>query len=342
MSDPNIRSAIIGLGPSGEGRGGAHSISYCHGWAHTATPGVELVGGCSRQQKNVDDFTAEFPGCAGYRDYRKMLEELRPDLVVICAFATTREEMVMAALENDAKAIWIEKPLALDLPTAKRIMKAADEKGVRLFVSHQRRYGLPFEWFRDAASKIGAVQGVDIVQPMPNFLDFGPHLVDAALFALGESCSLRSVFGAVDWSETGEWHGIRHEKQLLGTAHFDDGSRITVEVGQDSPGRSPILRLQGSDGFAELHLSPPLGAASVFRVSYAGQQAVHSPATDEHFHHSEDGALYMKRAVADVLDALHNERNTRIDVAEAFRGMEIIHGIYQSAEQGRALNAEEL
>ena len=66
---------------------------------------------------------------------------------------------------------------------------------------------------------------VDIVQPMPNFMDFGPHLVDAALFAFGESRSLRSVLGAVDWSETGEWHGIRHEKQLLGTAHFLDDQR---------------------------------------------------------------------------------------------------------------------
>ncbi|MBC2602702.1 Gfo/Idh/MocA family protein [Puniceicoccus vermicola] len=342
MSDTDIRSAIIGLGSSEEGRGGVHSISYCHGWAHTATSGIELVGGCSRQQKNVDDFLAEFPGCEGDRNYRNMLEELKPDLVVICAFATTREEMVMAALENEAKAIWIEKPLALDLPTAKRIMKAAAEKGVRLFVSHQRRYGLPFEWFRDASSKVGIVQGGDIVQPMPNFLDFGPHLVDAALFALGESCSLRSVFGAVDWSETGEWHGIPHEKQLLGTAHFLDDFRITVEVGSDTPGKSPILRIHGSEGFAELHLSPPPGAASVFRASYAGEEAIRCPSTEENFHHGEDEALYMKRAVVDVVKALRSGGSTRIDVGEAYRGMEIIHGIYQSAKEGRALKADEL
>ncbi len=271
-----------------------------------------------------------------------MLEELQPDLVVICAFATSREAMLMAALDNCAKAVWIEKPLALDLSTAKRMMDVAKAKKVRLFVSHQRRYGLPFEWFRDAGAKVGQVLGVDIVQPMPNLLDFGPHLVDAALYALGREVQLRSVFGAVDWSDVGEWHGVRTERQLLGTAHMTDGSRICIEAGGDHPSRFPILRLNGSLGFAELHLSPAEDASSVFRARLSGESSIRSPETSEHFHHSEDGALYMKRAAADVYRAMTEGMATRIDVGEAYRGLQIIAGVYESAQCGRRLQVEEL
>ena len=63
-----IRAAIIGLGNSSKGKGGAHSISYCHGWAYKADSRVDLVAACSRGEKNVADFIQEFPGFLPTRD----------------------------------------------------------------------------------------------------------------------------------------------------------------------------------------------------------------------------------------------------------------------------------
>ena len=289
-----LKAAVIGLGPNTAGKGGAHSFSYCHGWAYTATPGFELVAGCSRNEQNVADYCAEFPGCRGYRDYREMLAAEKPDIVSVLAYVGDREEMTMAALAAGARAVWIEKPFALTLRAARRMMAAAERSGARLFVNHQRRYGKPFEWFREAAGKIGEVLSVDIVQPGPNLMDFGPHLIDAALFALGPERKLKSMFAAIDWSGPENlWHQVRFENQYLGSAHFEDGTRITIEAGRDIPGKLPILRLNGTLGFAELHLSPQADAQSVFRARLAGAAGVSSGATTEHYHHSEDPALYM-------------------------------------------------
>lgn len=332
-----IRSAIIGIGKSTPGKGGGHSFSYCHGWAYAATPGFELVAACSRSEQNVADFVKEFPACKGFQDYRKMLAEAKPELVNVCAFAPDREEMVMAAIGNGAKAVWIEKPFALTLAAAKRMMEAADKSGVRLFVNHQRRYGKPFEWFRDATGKIGEVQGVDITQPFSNVLNFGSHLVDTALFALGPKRKAVMVFGTVDWSNKKNWQGLEHESQLMGAVHFDDGTRLTIEAGNHVCKKLPVLRLNGSLGFAELHLSPASDAKSIFRAKFANESGISSPATDEHFHHSADLALYMKRAAADVRDAINNGSPTLIDAAEAYRGLEIMLGIFESAKQGRIL-----
>ncbi len=336
-----LKAAIIGLGPNTAGKGGGHSFSYCHGWAYSATPGFQLAAACSRNPKNVADFVAEFPGCKGFQDYRAMLAEVRPDIVSVVAFVGDREEMVMAALENGARAVWIEKPFALSFKAARRMMAAAEKCGARLFVNHQRRYGRPFEWFKEAAGKIGDILSVDIVQPCPNLMDFGPHLIDAALYALGTDRKMRSIFAALDWSgkETNNWHNVRYENQLLSVVHFEDGTRITIEAGRDLPGKLPVLRLNGTLGFAELHLSPAGDAKSVFRARLANEAGVATEATNEHFHHSEDGALYMKRAAADIHKAITSGSKTRIEPEEAMRGLEILLGTYESARIGQLLKA---
>jgi predicted dehydrogenase len=204
-------------------------------------------------------------------------------------------------------------------------------------VNHQRRYGKPFEAFLDASKNIGELLSVDITQPMANVLDFGPHLVDAALYVMGKERQAVSVFAAVDQSDPGQWQGISTESQLLGTAHFNDGSRILMEAGKDHCGKLPILRVNGSLGFAELHLEPAPDVTNVFRACLAGSSEITSLETSEHFHHSEDPALYMKRAVKDIRDALNTGIETRIDASEACRGIEILLGFFESAKSGKLL-----
>ncbi len=333
----SIRTAIIGLGPNTPGKGGAHSISYLHAAAYRATPGFELVGACSRTRKNVDDFIAEFPGCRGYQDYRRMLSELRPEMVSVCAFAPDREEMTVAAVDSGAKGVLIEKPFALGLEPAQRMMEKAKACGARLFVNHQRRYGKPFEAFRDAAANVGELIGVDAVQPFGNILDFGSHVIDIALFALGTERRLCSLFAAVDWNNAREWQGARVETRSLASVYFDDGVRLTFEAGSNPRVKHPLLRLNGSQGFAELHMEPACDASNVFRAKLAGGAGIVSLDSSEHIHHSEDPTLYMRRAVADIGKAMREGKGTRIDAAEAYRGMQIMMGIYQSARQHATL-----
>jgi predicted dehydrogenase len=333
-----IRCAIIGLGPNTPGKGGAHSISYLHAAAYKATPGFELAGACSRTRKNVDDFVAEFPGCRGYQDYGRMLAELRPDIVSVCAFAPDREAMVAAALEHGAKGVLIEKPFALSLDAAERMMAQAGACGARLFVNHQRRYGKPFEVFRDAAGRIGELASVDAVQPFGNILDFGSHVIDIALFALGRERRAVRLFAAVDWHDAREWQGARVESRSLASVLFDDGVRLTFEAGNNPGVKTPLLRLNGSLGFAELHMEPASDVPNVFRARLAGQTDIISLDSTEHIHHSEDPALYMKRAVADIHKAMTEGAATRIDAAEAYRGLKIMLGIYRSAEQHRVID----
>lgn len=334
-----LRCAIIGCGSSAAGRGGLHSIAYAHAWAMQRIPDISLTAAASRNPQNVADFAEAFPGVKGYRDYREMLKESQPDLVSVCAFPPDREAMVAEAIRHGARAVWIEKPFALGLGPAKRMMAAAAATGCRLFVNHQRRYGRPFEWWRDAiaSQKIGALEGIDVAQPGDNIMNFGSHLVDAALFGLGPGRNATAVIAAVDLTEAGEFQGATTEAQLAGSVHFDDGVRLSVEAGRKTCPAVPILRANGTQGFAELRLAAQPGEASVFRGLYAGSAMISSPATDEHFHHGDDETLYHHRALLDIVQALRTGSPTRIDVGEAYRGLELIMGLYESARLRRML-----
>jgi predicted dehydrogenase len=335
-----LQMAIIGCGASTPGKGGEHSIGYAHAWACNACKATKLVAVADIVKKNADDFITEFPGTKEFTDYNIMLKEVCPDIVSICALPQDHEAMVIAALEAGVKGVWIEKPFALSLGAAKRMMAAAEIHKARLFVNHQRRYGKPFEWLSRAAQdgSIGDVISFDIVQPFGCFISFGSHLVDAALFCLGNRRA-KYVLAAVDMSKPGEYMGIKTETQLIATIHFADGVRLTIEIGEKACSKLPVLRLNGTQGFAELHLSPASNDKSIFHARFVGQPNMTNPETDEHFHHSsDDPVLYMKRAMEDIAAALTRGTATRIDADEAYRNTEIIMAIYESARLNQIIS----
>lgn len=336
-----IRAAIIGCGPGTPGKGGAHSIAYAHAHAYGDCEGVELVAAATRTPANMTDFQAEFPGTAGYGDYAEMLETERPDLVSVCAYPPTRREMVMKALACGARGVWIEKPMATTLEDARALLEEAERRGARLFVNHQRRYGLPFEWFRDAVreKKIGALLGIDIVFSGTCLLNMGTHFMDAALYCMGER-KPTGVLAAVDETETGEFQGTPVETAVLAAVRFDDGSRVTLEFGAPARQDSPAMRAHGTDGFAEIFLDESPDRKSVFRLSTPETQGVENPATSEHFHHSEDPYLYLRRACEDIVRALTDGTPTRIDGEEGYRSLALLLAIYESKRLGRIVPVE--
>ena len=340
-----MKAAIIGCGPAGPRRGGAHSISYLHARAmlHAGTERIRLEAAASRNEANVRDFAAEFPGIRGYRDYREMLEVERPEFVSVCAFPPDREEMVLAALEVGARAVLVEKPFALSIGAAKRMLQAAKSCEARLFVNFQRRFGKPFEWVRKAVGegRIGRLTGVQVSQPGNKLIDFGPHLIDTALDVVmsvsAEDRPIR-VLGAVEWGG-GEYQGVPVEAQMAGTVHFASGVRLVIEAGLRQPERLPILRFDGEHGFAELRLTPLTGESGIARGRFRGEGEISICGEDENFHHGPvDSNLYANRAFKEMLHALQMGAPSRLDAAAVLPGLEILLALFESAKQGRMVS----
>jgi predicted dehydrogenase len=221
------------------------------------------------------------------------------------------------------------------------MLRAAETHGARLFVNFQRRYGRPFEWVKEAVSqgKIGRLIGVQISQPGNEIINFGPHLIDAALNILDVpfACQPTHVLGAVEWSGR-SYQGVPTESQIVGTIHFTDGVRMIVEAGERQPSRAPAIRFDGEDGFAELRLSALPGEPGIARGRFLGDSAVTVLESNENFHHGEtDTNLYVDYALNDILRSVKASLPCRLDAATVLPGLEILLGLFASANSGKTM-----
>ena len=340
MSTP-LRAVIIGCGPGGAGRAGCHSIGYAHALSMRRSGGrVVLAAAANRTPLNSQNFVAEFPGTTMYADYRQMLAKESPDLVSVCAFPSDREEMVMAALDAGAKIIWAEKPFALSGASARRMIAAAESRGARIFVNYQRRYGAPFEAAYQAIQegRIGRLRSVHVVHPGTGFINFGPHLLDVVTGWLAPRTPAHA-FAAIQWSATEKYQGVPIEDQLLGTVHWSDGTRLTVESGAKVASRASILRADGDRGFLELVLSPETGEPGCLRGVSMDSGVISCPVTDENFHHGTvETNLYFDRLLIDVVRANETKSASRVDAGQALAGIDILEAFEVSARKGRVVS----
>ena len=335
MMNSKIRWAIIGIGKYSPRRGGANAIAYAHAEAlKRNSDRFELVAGASRTQQNLDDFKREYP-CNTYQDINELLQKEKPDGVTISTYAPSREEHVLAAIRAGVKYVFIEKPLALSYSAMQNMKSEAEIYGARLFVSFQRRYGQPFVWARETvmSGKIGRVFQVDLHQPFSNFLDFGPHFINSALYFLDNPEPL-SVTAIADEESSIPWHGMFVEKRMDATVYFKNDLRFNISASSENTMDVPLIRINGDKGFVELYMDKKEGMNSVFcRMSADGFE---NPVSNENFHHGDtDKYLYFERCYADIADAVEYGFAIRIDLVHGMLTQDILLAIYAAAQNGK-------
>jgi predicted dehydrogenase len=128
--------ATLGVGIIGAGR-----VSGSHIRATQATDGARLVAIADVAQERVDAVVGK-TGCAGYADYRKLLERDDIQIVMIGLPHWLHEEVALAAAAA-GKHIFLEKPMANTLDECDRIDAAVRRAGVQLMVGHNQHFMAP-------------------------------------------------------------------------------------------------------------------------------------------------------------------------------------------------------
>lgn len=141
----------VRLGLIGVGKGGRAVALSAKG-----LPEIELVALCSSCESTARAAAELYGVGTYYGDYRDMLEASAIDAVFIAAPNHLHCDMVLAAAEAN-KHVLCEKPMALTLGEADRMIEAAREHRVRLMVGFTERYLTPFAKAKDLieAGQIG-------------------------------------------------------------------------------------------------------------------------------------------------------------------------------------------
>jgi len=195
--------------------------------------GVEIAALCNRSRAKLEEKAAEFgvPDDRLYGTIDKMLQDADIDVVDIVTGPETHLEFVTKAAAA-GKHIMCQKPFAPSLEDAERMVAAANAAGVRLMVTENWRWLMPFQLIKRALDEgaIGKVKtaryvhtdyytprmapGVALPQPffreMPKllFYEMGVHWFDTWRFLFGTPKRLYAETTTVSPYIVGEDAGI--------------------------------------------------------------------------------------------------------------------------------------
>lgn len=123
-----IKAVIIGLGKMG----------ISHAAILGGLSNVELVAMCDTDSL-VQSAFKKLTKISCYTDYKKMIEEIKPDCVYVVTPTKLHYEMVMFALEHNCH-VFCEKPFALSVEQGEKMVALAKAKGLVNQVGYHNRY----------------------------------------------------------------------------------------------------------------------------------------------------------------------------------------------------------
>jgi predicted dehydrogenase len=136
-----IRFAIIGLGTMGR----------LYALLAEQNPKVTLVAICDRDAQSLEEAGEEHAGAAKYADYERMLKEVDLEAIGIMTPDFAHCAPAIAAAQAGCHLL-IEKPMAMDVGEAHRIVAAVRESRVRCQVAYTNRWTPPYVAARNLIS----------------------------------------------------------------------------------------------------------------------------------------------------------------------------------------------
>ena len=116
---------------------------------------LEIVAVCDIDSRMMEDKLIKFEllnSVRQYTDYKEMIKKEKPELVAIATESGKHAQIAIDCINAGCNVI-IEKPIALSIEDAKRIINAANEKGVKVCANHQNRFNKSIKKLRDAYNK---------------------------------------------------------------------------------------------------------------------------------------------------------------------------------------------
>ena len=119
-----------------------HPLPFSHIGCYMEAPEVQIVGMADPWAEQREAVERKWGLDAKYGDYKTMLCETEPDIVSVCTSTKPRAEVVVEIATGGygVKAIWAEKPIAISLEEADRMVAACREAGIVLAVNCGRRW----------------------------------------------------------------------------------------------------------------------------------------------------------------------------------------------------------
>lgn len=211
---------------------------------------VHLVGVAEPAEEMREKAIKRFHITA-YEQYQQMIEETKPDLVVVAVPTNLHFEVASFALGAGCHVL-VEKPIASTIEEAQTLIQLAQRNSVHLAVGHVERFNpavMALKRLLDTG-KVGTIFSLHArrLGPFPPrirdvgvTLDLATHDLDAMRYLTGEEV-------AHVYAETQQRIHERHEDLLLGVVRFMNGALGVLDVNWLTPSKVRELTVTGEQG----------------------------------------------------------------------------------------------
>jgi UDP-N-acetylglucosamine 3-dehydrogenase len=244
-----LRVAVIGVG----------SMGMNHARVFWDMSMVDLVAIADPNESQANLIARKFATRA-YPDYRQMLDEMRPDAVIIAVPTILHHRIALDVIERGISLL-IEKPISFTIEEGQNIINTARRAGVKLMIGHIERFNPAIIALKEriSANEIGHIFQMDAHRqgPFPTrvgdvgvAIDLAVHDLDVMLYV-----SQKDVIRL--YAETEKRIHSKYEDMLTCMLRMSDGSVGTLAINWLSPIKIREFFITGERG--------------LFRVDYLTQ-----------------------------------------------------------------------
>jgi UDP-N-acetyl-2-amino-2-deoxyglucuronate dehydrogenase len=335
-----IRFGIIGCG----------RIAPRHAQSFQQVAAAQLVAVADVKPSRAQNFAKEYD-VAAYTDYQTLLERRDVDAVSVCVPSGLHAQVAIDAMQA-GKHVLVEKPIAINLADADRMIEVSKSSGYTLGVVLQNRYNHPMQALRQAIDegKLGRLHlgnaCVRWYRPQSYYedewhgtwaMDGGAlmnqsiHHIDALQWLMGPVQSVNAYTATLA-------HKMEAEDVGVAVVRFANGALATIEGSTLTWPQN----LEGSVAVFGEHGSVKIGGTALNRIELwkvAGEleqeaelltsQRVDPPSVYGYSH---------REVVRDFVHALQTGGETGTPGAEARKSLALVLAIYESARSGREIS----
>lgn len=317
---------------------------------------LEIVALCDTLVTNMSDKRKKFElpvTVKMYTDYHEMLEKEKPQLVAIATESGKHAQIALNCMDYGCNLI-IEKPIALSLADADKIIEKANRLQLKVCACHQNRFNKSIQKIREAIEKnrFGKMfHGTAHIrwcrdheyydraswrgtweQDGGALMNQCIHNIDLLRWMMGDE--IESVVGMTD-----RLHHDYIEAEDLGIAliKFANGAYGIVEGTTNVYPKNleETLYLFGEKGTVKA------GGQSVNVIEeWRFSDMLDDPEeVKERFHENPPNVYGYGHTplYEDVIDAIKNDRKPYVDAEAGKRALELVLAIYKSANEGKCV-----
>ena len=220
MTNHKYKIGIVGCG----------GIANAHMEGYNKINNVEVVAATDPVEMARDGYIHDYNIPNGYETIQEMLDDAQPEIVSVCVWHLLHDPVtVEVAKGKSVKGIICEKPMAIGMGRADRMVEACEENDVKLIISHQRRFTPGWQKARELVQKgaIGIPLRADL-RVKDGLANWGTHSIDGARFVLDDPKALW-VMGSVERNSEKHERGTVIEDSCMGLIHFEGGLQFFIQ-----------------------------------------------------------------------------------------------------------------